>query len=211
MRAFYLNFVAAGLICGAVLDRIAVVVGNDVITEGEVIDELRLDEFTASQPLDLGPQQRHTAAERLVDQQLIRQEMAVAHYQPPPATQADAMLRSFQQQHFRNNTEFRAALQKYDITQEQLKQHLLWQLAVIRFTDERFGGASPNPPVQSANRASTPPPPPSSTTPPGTSADRLAQAPPAPSGETAVDQQLNAWLQQARASTHIDFKKEAFQ
>jgi len=210
MRVPYLTLAFVCLSGGAVLDRIAVVVGNDVITEGEVLEELRLDEFAASQPLDLGPQQRRAAADRLVDQQLIRQEMAVAHYQPPPPAQADAMLRTFRQQHFHSDAEFRAALQKYGITQEQLKQHLLWQLTVIRFTDARFGAAVQNPPAPSANRSSTPPPPLTPASSPGTSADRLAQPPPAPSSDTNVDQQLDAWLKQARSSTHIDYKKEAF-
>lgn len=210
MRVPYLTLAFVCLSGGAVLDRIAVVVGNDVITEGEVLDELRLDQFAASQSLDLGPQQRRAAADRLVDQQLIRQEMAVAHYQPPPAAQADAMLSTFRQQHFHSDAEFRTALQKYGITQEELKEHLLWQLTVIRFTDARFGGAVQEPPEQSTNRSSTPPPTPAPASFPVTSADRVVPPPPAPSSDTNVDQQLDAWLKQARSSTHIDYKKEAF-
>src|SRR5580700_11903799 len=42
----------------AVVDRVAVVVGKTVITESEVLDEVRLTEFLNGQPLELGPQQR---------------------------------------------------------------------------------------------------------------------------------------------------------
>ncbi|HEY5163139.1 MAG TPA: hypothetical protein VII81_09020, partial [Terriglobales bacterium] len=67
--AFTLAAVAAG-----VIDRVAVVVGTQVITESEVLLEVRLTEFFNGQPLDLGVDQRKAAAERLVDQQLIRNE-----------------------------------------------------------------------------------------------------------------------------------------
>src|SRR5450432_3413792 len=50
-----------------VVDRVAVVVGDTVITESEVLDELRLTEFLNSQPPDTRPEQRRAAAERLVD------------------------------------------------------------------------------------------------------------------------------------------------
>jgi len=50
----------------AVLDRVALVIDKKVITESEVIDELRLTEFLTSQPLDLGSAARRAAAEHLV-------------------------------------------------------------------------------------------------------------------------------------------------
>src|SRR4051794_35389941 len=48
----------------AVIDRVAVVVGNTVITETEVLQEARLEAFLNQAPLDLSAQQRRTAAER---------------------------------------------------------------------------------------------------------------------------------------------------
>ena len=72
------------------IDRIAVVVGNQVITESEVILEARLTAFLNGQPLDLSAAPRRAAAERLVDQQLIRSEMQVGGYPMPPETAGDA-------------------------------------------------------------------------------------------------------------------------
>ena len=68
-----------------VIDRVAVVVGNQVITASEVELEVRLTEFLNGAPLDLGPAARKAAAERLVDQQLIRNEMQAAGYAAPAA------------------------------------------------------------------------------------------------------------------------------
>ena len=133
-------------------------------------------------------------AERLVDQQLIRNEMQIGGYPQPPQSEADAMLRNFRQEHYRSIAQFRAALEKYGITEEQLKQHLLWQLAAVRFTDARFrpipAPTLPAPSIQTA--------------------DRLRAGADAPAGNS-VDQQMDAWLKTARSQIRIDFKKEAFQ
>jgi hypothetical protein len=188
--AFSLSVILAGAVSGAVLDRVAVVVGHDVITEGEVIDELRLSEFMQLRPLDLGPQQRREAAARLVDQQLIRHEMEVDRFHPPAASEAESMLRNFRQEHFRGDSDYRAALQRYGIIDDQFKQYLLWQLTAIRFTDDRFHPKIPGNPEPSANR-------------------QAGSAPPAP--DSSVDDQLDAWLKQARAATRIVYQKEAFE
>jgi len=211
MRALYLGILMVSAVHAEVLDRIAVVVGTDVITETEVIEELRLDEFMAFQPLDLSPQQRREAASRMVDQQLIRQEMEVTQYHAPAPSEADAMLRTFRSQHFRTEAEYRAALEKYGISEDELKQHLLWQLTAIRFTDWRFGGIGPPAPEPSANREVPPGAPSPAKTPSSEqsaqSADQLAPN----TGGANVDQQLDAWLKQARSTTKVAFKQEAFQ
>jgi len=210
MRTVFLGFLFGLLSSAAVLDRVAVVVGNTVLTEGEVDEELRLEQFTASQPLDLSPQQRRAAADRLVDQQLIRQELQVAQFKTPEPSKADAMLAAFRREHYRSDADFRAALQKYGLTEDQLKQYLLWQLTAIQFTDERFHPGNQAAAESSANRETQPPEPspnPVATpaSPPDQSADRATP------GASPVDQQLDAWLKQARAATRIQFKEEAFQ
>lgn len=187
MRTAYLLLMAA-VAHGAVLDRVALVVGNAVITESEVIDEVRLNEFLESHPLDLSAPQKRAAADRLVDQQLIRRDMETANYQPSSATEAAAMLSTFRQQHFRTDTEFRSALSRYGITEEQLKSHLRWELTVIRYTDQRFRTENSAPDAQSADRQDP------------TSADK-----------SGVDTQLEAWLKEARSSISVVFKAEAFQ
>lgn len=210
MRTVFVEFIFVLLSSAGVLDRIAVVVGSTVLTEGEVGEELRLEQFIASQPLDVSPRQRRAAADRLVDQQLIRQELEVAHYKTPEPAKADAMLAAFRQEHYRSDADFRAALQKYGLTEDQLKQYLLWQLTAIQFTDERFHPSNQAAAESSGNRETQPPEPspnPSAppASPPDQSADRQA------TGPNPVDQQLDAWLKEARAATRIQFKEEAFQ
>ena len=208
MRRSFLTIFLALAAGAAVLDRVAVVIGNDVITESEVEQELRLDEFMSSQAPDLSPGQRRACAGRMVDQQLIRHEMEISRYAGPKATEADSMLQTLRGQRFHDNqAEYQAALRKYGITEDEVKQYLLWQLTVLRFTDQRFGSNT-----QSADGAA--PEDPTATQPGQTgptagqdSADRLAPQ----AQQNPVDQQMDAWLQQARSSTRIEFKMEAFQ
>ena len=187
----YLPLSAAVLVlshlCSAVVDRVAIVIDKKVVTESEVTDELRLTEFLNNQPLELGAQARREAAERLVDQELIRRELEISGYAPPSASEAEALLRKFRQDRFHSLAEYHAALGKYAITEAQLKAHLLWQLTAIRFTDQRFRLQLSESPSQSADRTTD-----------GGAAN-------------SVDQQMDAWLKETRGNTKIAFKPEAFQ
>jgi hypothetical protein len=170
-----------------VLDRVAVVVGNTVLTETEVVQETRLEAFMNQAPLKLDAETKRTAADRLVDQKLIRNEMKIGAYPQPTPAEVDGMLGNLKQERFGgSDTAYRAALEKYGITEAQVREYLAWQLAAIRFTDLRFTPAIPgNGDEQSANRSSN--------------------------GVPDVDQQLDAWLKQTRAETKVRFKQGAFQ
>ena len=170
-----------------VLDRVAVVVGNNVITETEVRDEARLAAFLNQAAPDLGPAARRAAAERLVNQQLIRNEMRIGAYPQPSAAEIDDMLANLKRDRWANESEYRAALERYGVTEDLLRRHLGWQLAAIRFTDLRFSPAVAGVPDDD-----------------GQSANRSARG-------NGVDEQLDAWLKQTRASTKVQFKRGAFQ
>jgi hypothetical protein len=172
----------------AVIDRVALVVGKAVFTQSEVDDEARLSELEAGKPLDLSAAQRRQAAERLVDQELLREEMSSTQFQAP-ASDADALLRSFRQGHFPSVAQYHAALTRYGVTEDALKERLVWEVSLIRFTDQRFKTFAEPADGQSANRAE----------------GAAATAP------DTVDQLMDTWLKQQRADTRIVFKQEAFQ
>lgn len=166
---------------GVVVDRIAVVVGNQVITESEVLEDIRITQFMNGQKLDLSPAARRTAAQRLADQELIREEMQVGGYPQPREAAVDATLSTFRTQRFGGSEPaLRASLLKYGLTETDLKQHLRWQIAALRFTNTRFHSGIPTGPQ-----------------PKGT----------APTA--SVEQQLDAWLKEKREGTTIRFLDEA--
>jgi hypothetical protein len=197
MVAMALSVAAAA---AGVIDRVAVVVGTQVITESEVLLEVRLTEFLNGQPLDVGADQRKAAAERLVDQQLIRNEMQIGGYPMPAASEGEEVLRKFRQENYRSVAAFQAALEKHDLTEDEVKRHLLWQVTAMRFTDLRFHMAISAPAQQSADR--------STSADHSTDADRSTDA--GQSKDTGEDQMV-VWLKEARIATRIQFKKGAFQ
>ena len=188
-----------------VIDRVAVVVGNQVITESEVLLEVRLTEFFNGQPLDLAADKRRDAAERLVDQQLIRNEMQIGGYPMPAESEGETVLHKFQQENYQDIPAFRAALEDHGLTEDEVKHHLLWQAAAMRFTDLRFHMAIAAPAAAQAQPS----------TDQSQSADRASPVAPAPAADrsvdTAVEDQMEVWLKEARSNTRIQFKKGAFQ
>ena len=183
-------FIAAlllGAAPGAVLDRVAVTVGNDAITESEVLEEIRVTGFLNNERLDLSTEARRAAADRLVDQYLIRKELASGAVAPPDSSKVDEALRDFVKAHFHSQAEFEQKLKEYGITLDELKEHIAFQLAALQFTELRFADTTaPN----VAERAA-----------PGGGA----------TDENAIDQRLDSWLKDLRAQTRIEFKKEAFE
>lgn len=160
------------------LDRIAVTVGDEVITEGRVLDEIRIVAFLNREQLDFSPVARRQAAEHLIDQALIRREMRISKFPEPKQGDAEQVLNELKAKRFHNDAAFREALEKYGISEKELLAHLRWEIAALRFTDYRF---------------------------------RPIGAPGQGTAQNAVDQQMEAWLKQARAGARIRFIKEAFQ
>ena len=115
------------------LDRIAVSVGHDVITEGDVILDLRVAAFLDKKPVDLSGAARRQTAERLVDQLLILREAVDSHL-TLPSTEATAGLVS----PYAAESSYRADLEHYGISERDLGDHLLAGLRTLTFTDKRF-------------------------------------------------------------------------
>jgi len=189
MRALLYPLFVIVLSAAGVVDRIAVTVGSAVITESEVVLENRLAAIMNDQPLDPGPTARRAAADRLVDQQLLRNEMEIVTFPKPTVQEVDGMLQQFRREHYPASTAYQSALQKYGVSEDELKRHLEWQLRVMRFTDQRFHDPSD---LAAGNESA---------------ADRDADG---ESSSSDVDQQLDAWLKQQRSATRIEFRQGAF-
>lgn len=121
-----------------VIDRVAVTLDNQVITQSEILREIRLTAFLNGDSLDFSSESRKKAADRLIEQKLIRKEMESAHYLEAGPGELESMLKEARAQRFHDAAEYRTALEKYGITEQDLKAHLLWQVTFLRFVDLRF-------------------------------------------------------------------------
>lgn len=118
-----------------ILDRIAVNVGKQVITESDVIRDLRVAAFLDQKPLDMSGEEKRKAADRLVDQLLILEEAALTHVTLASPEDAQKMLEPVKAQY---GADYGAALARYQITEEDVANQLLAGLRAMRFTDLRF-------------------------------------------------------------------------
>lgn len=128
---------AALLARGEILDRVAVTVGKHVITEGDIILDLRIAAFLDQKPVDLSGDSKRKTADRLIDQYLLLQEASTSRVPLPTAADAQQLLEQVKSQ-YATETEYRQALARYGITEDQLSEHLLNGLKAMRFTDLRF-------------------------------------------------------------------------
>jgi peptidyl-prolyl cis-trans isomerase SurA len=196
-----------------VIDRIAVALDNQIITGSEIALEIRLSAFLNGDPLDFSPGARRKAADRLVEQKLIRREIELGRYSLPSKGEVDAMLKQIQAQRFRDPEDYRQSLEKYGVSEADVNVYLLWQLTLLRFIDARF-----RPGVQVSDeeiRAYF-----ESEQSKGEEKDDAGKRPRFEDlrdqiRETLtnqrVDQLVNDWLAAARKRAHIVFHQEAFQ
>lgn len=196
-----------------IIDRIAVTLDNQVITASEIALEIRLTAFLNGDTLDVSPAARRKAADRLIEQKLIRKEIQVGRYAAPSPEEAEPMLKQVQEQRFHSAEEYRQGLAKYGISEGELKAHLLWQLTLLRFIDIRFrpGVQVSEAQIQSyfdANRAKL-------EAQPGASRKLTLDDLHSDIREILIaegaDKQLDEWLVEARKRTRIEFHQKAFQ
>ncbi len=127
----------------AIVDRIAVVAGTRVIKDSDIEREIRVIDFINGESLDFSPAARKKAAGRLIDQSLLRREIEAGRYPAAAAEEVDKFLAQVRRQRFPSDSEYQAALDRYGITEDQLKQHLAWQLTVLHFIEQRFRAGIP--------------------------------------------------------------------
>jgi hypothetical protein len=119
----------------AVLDRVAVTVGRQVIAESDVIRDVRVAAFLDHRPVDLSGAQKRKAAERLVDQLLILQEASFSRIPLPSKTDMAPVLAPIKTEYGSN---YAATLRKYQISEDDLVDHLLDGMRAMRYTELRF-------------------------------------------------------------------------
>jgi hypothetical protein len=200
------TFATIAMLCGALaqaepLDRIAVTVGNQVITESALILDLRVGAFLDRGPVDLSAAAKRRAAERLIDQALILREATESHLALPTEQTAAALLNSLKEQ-FGPPSEYQAALKRYGIEESDVTAQLLAGLIGITFTDLRFRPAVQIPEEDLRayfNRL----------TDGGSFEDSRTQIEELLTRERTTET-LDQWLVTARAATRVQFREQVF-
>ena len=128
---------ASGFFPAEIIDRIAISVGNQVVTESQIDEEVRLTEFLNQEKLNLDGAEKKKAAGRLIEQALVRREIEFSRYPVPDLSEAGEAVQRIAAR-YKTQTDYEQALQAYGITGTGLTQRLWWQATFLRFVDYRF-------------------------------------------------------------------------
>ena len=196
-----------------IIDRIAVSVGNRVITVSDIDREIRVTAFLNGAKPDLSTAARRATAERMVEQKLIRRDLETSRYPAPEPAEISPAIEEFKKKQFADDDAYRRALESYGITAQDVTDELLWQRTVLLFVGIRFRPgvqvsaeeiqAYFNKVVEPAARTAHPGD-------PVDIKDYRDQIEEKLAGER-VDREIDAWLREARKRTEIFFHEETFE
>ncbi len=196
-----------------IIDRIAVSVGNRVITTSDLDREIRVTAFLNGVKPDFTNTGKRATVERMVEQKLIHNELENARYPVPAAAEVEPELSQFKARFFPDDAAYRQAMAAAGITEQDVKNELLWQRTLLLFIDIRFrpGVQVTDQEIQDYFDKTVAP------------AARLAHPNQTPKladyrdqieqtliGQK-VDSDMDTWLQAARRRTQIVYHQEAIQ
>lgn len=132
-RASILAIVFTALTHSEPLDRIAVSIGTQVVTESAVLLDLRVSALLDRMPVDLSATAKRRSAERLTDQVLILREATESHLALP--TNATALMNDLRAQY---GSDYTTALKRYGVQESDVAAQVLAGLIGLTFTELRF-------------------------------------------------------------------------
>ena len=93
-------FCAASLYAAEMIDRIVATVNGQIVLQSDVDEAIVYQAFADNRRLDVvSPQERKTALDRLIDQELIREEVHASDFQPASAAEVDARIAEIRKLH----------------------------------------------------------------------------------------------------------------
>jgi peptidyl-prolyl cis-trans isomerase SurA len=146
MRAPWLTFgllllSPATLFGGEILDRIVANVNGHVILQSDWDDELHYECFMGGRALeDLTPEDRNAALDRLIDQELVREQMRTAEIKPTTPGEIDKYLEAVKTDYIRNQNarSWTTALSAYGLTEIEIRERVALELNQLRLVDARL-------------------------------------------------------------------------
>ncbi len=120
-----------------IIDRLAVAVGNQVVTELQLDEELRVTAMLNHKPVVRDLEQRREAADRLVEQLLIKLEMQLSRYVLPDTGDVDKYYQQIEESSG-GAAELNKTLLSFNLSPEILRNHLELQLTELKFIEVRF-------------------------------------------------------------------------
>jgi hypothetical protein len=119
-----------------IIDRVAVTVDKRVITESEIVRQIRITAFLNNEQPDFSVSNKRATADRLVEQVLVRRELETTRYAEP--SQANTPGYEEMKRRFKDDAEYKQAITRYGITDADVREALEWQATLLDFIEQRF-------------------------------------------------------------------------
>jgi hypothetical protein len=126
---------------GEVLDGIAVTVNGHVILQSDWQDEVRYEFFIAAKPLqEVTSEDRKGALDRLIDQELLREQNGISELKPPSPEEVEGQFEIVKAGYDREHgaLPWSASLVSYHLTEAEIKNHIALELSQLRLVDAHF-------------------------------------------------------------------------
>lgn len=132
-----LLFAAANLAqSGEVLDRMAATVNGNALLQSDVDEEFRYEFLAAKRPLsEASAEDRKGALDRLIDQELLREQMNSRDFKPVAMEDVSKATENFKSEY---GAAWATALRDYGLTEVQVKNHIQIELNQLRLIDLRL-------------------------------------------------------------------------
>jgi hypothetical protein len=137
MKIFFVALAFLGCLQAEIVDRVAIAIGYQVISELEIDEELRVTALLNHKSIPHDVNSRRDAADRLIQQFLVQGEMQASRY-PAPEPKEIAEYAARVAQDFGGSSSLNQALANYRLDAATLERHLAVQLATLRFIEARF-------------------------------------------------------------------------
>lgn len=124
---------------GVIVDRVAVTVGDKIVTDSEIDLRIRLAAFQNDEKADFSLASRRKAVQELIDQRLIDHEMDLGHYPRLDAKGQNTLLDQYAAQNYHSDSAAMAkALADSGLTPQELGEDLGRQSDLLTFLNLRF-------------------------------------------------------------------------
>jgi len=126
---------------GETIDRIVAVVGGRPVMESDMVESLRVEQLLAAKPPQTASTEELRAVlGRLVDQLLLEQQMDFAKFQQPGAEEVGSRVKEIRTELLPSgaDADWHNFLNRYDLNESDLAEHVGRQLRTVRFIDARF-------------------------------------------------------------------------
>ena len=125
---------------GDVIDRIVATVNGHVILQSDWDDAARFEAMVEGRPVEqIGEQDRGRALDRLIDQELLREQAQGSEATPVPAEEVQARIEDIRKQHAAADApSWQAALARYGFDEKQFEVRVARDLAMLRQVEARI-------------------------------------------------------------------------